>query len=203
MKRIVAVALGLIASVAHAQPSAAFTQPGETYVTARLGAVVPQSSDLKGYDTGLAFEAAFGYRATPNFAFEGGIGRFAMSRSSTFYDPSIGTYTENDESSAIPFTFTVKAIAPTPRVDLYALAGAGVYLVHAKAEAVQSGFSLGSMSDDASSLAIHLGGGIAGRVSPNVSLGAELKYIIGSVKLFDVNGSFDSLIIAGSVNYHF
>ncbi|WP_242393229.1 outer membrane protein [Anaeromyxobacter oryzisoli] len=167
-----------------------------SYVAARVGAIIPKADDLDGFDTGFAFEGVIGRRIIPNVALEASVGYFAIGASA-----SAGGTSASMDISAFNMAATIKLIAPVDKVDLYVLAGAGAYFISSKVEA--SGYYSGSASDDDTSLGVTLGGGLAARLSPRVSLGAEAKYLIGDTTLFGISGSYNSILLGGMLNLHF
>lgn len=169
---------------------------GDTYVAARAGVIIPRSSDLDGFDNGLALEAVVGRRMHPNVALEGAVGYLSIGASASSAGQSASI-----DVTAIPVTATLKLIAPIDRVELYGLAGAGVYFVSSKVEA--AGYYSGNATDDGTSLGVTFGGGLSARLSPQVTLGAELKYLLGNVKLFGGEVSYDSLLIGGVLGLNF
>lgn len=201
MKRVFAAVFlaALLPTLASAQQHAL----GESgYLGARVGAVLPKHDDLEGFDNGFSFEAVIGRRVSPNLALEASLGRFGINASGSFFDPDTGvTFDAEMDISAIPLTASVKAIAPLDQVELYGLLGAGLYFL--SSEIRVTGGLAGSASDDATALGLHLGGGFAAHVSPQVKLGAELKYVMGSAKLFDSSNHFDSMLIGGSLGFVF
>lgn len=133
-RHVLAVLLASLSAGVQAQETpapAAAPAPGasESYLGLRLGAVIPQHSDLDGFENGFAFDVFIGRRFHPNFALEGSVGRFAMSATATQYDPSIGTYTVTAEMVAIPVVVSLKAIYPAQSIELYGDVGAGLYFM--------------------------------------------------------------------------
>lgn len=166
------------------------------YIAARVGAIIPKSDDLDGFDNGLALEGVIGRRMNPNIALEASVGYFSMGASASGGGASVSL-----DISAFNLGGTIKVIAPVEKVDFYALAGAGVYFISADGEA--SGIYSGSASDDGTSLGVTLGGGIAARLSPQATLGAEAKYLLGDVNLFEETNNYNSLILGGMLSLHF
>jgi opacity protein-like surface antigen len=202
MKRLMKQAAVLLLAVPALGFAQASPEPGKAYLGARIGAVVPQAKDLDGLDSGFALEAVAGYRASEAFAAEFGVGRFAMSGSATLYDPSIASYFERTlDISAIPITVTGKAILKADAIELFALAGGGLYLISAKITDTAAGYLPGSVTDSANGFGFHLGAGLSAAVTPRASFGVEARYVIGSVKIWDTDNDFDSIIVSGGLFY--
>lgn len=174
----------------------------QTYFAARLGAVVPQHEDVEGFDNGLAFDLALGRRLSPNVALEASVGRFAMSTSGTIFDPTLGTVDAEVQLAAIPVTATAKLIAPAGSLEIFGLVGAGVYFVEGSME-LSDGVSSLSVSDDTTTFGFHFGGGFAAHLSPQVTLGLDLRYVVASEDTFDVEGRMDSLLVGGTLAFSF
>lgn len=176
----------------------------ETYVLGKIGAVIPQHKDLDSFDNGLAFEVAIGREISPNFAIEASVGRFSFSGSQSGYDPSVGAVvTASADVSAISVMGSLKAIAPLDKFSVYALAGIGVYFISASGDASAPGYYPVSYSDNANTVGFHVGGGASIRVSPQATLGAELKYVIATAKVYDTNNGLDSLIVGAMLGFAF
>jgi opacity protein-like surface antigen len=175
---------------------------GRTYLAVRAGVVVPQHDDLEGFTNGFSIEGAFGYRFNPNLALEFSVGRWSMGGEMSAVSPTVGTITGKLDFVAYPVLVTGKVILPLDRVGLYLLAGGGVHFLTADASASVPAMGLSvSQSDSATAFGLHVGGGLDFQVSPTVSLGAELKYVIGEVSVLDTSGHFDHLVIAGALRF--
>jgi len=180
-------------AAALAQGAAPQGQAPGAYGSVKVGAVIPQHKDLEGLDTGYSLEGALGYRLSPNLALEGGIGYFRMSGSQSAAGPT-GPMTVEAEWSAVPLTASLKAIAPLEGLDLFLVAGGGVYFTTLRGTVSIPGQSA-TVSDKSNAFAFHLGGGAAARVSARATLGAEVRYLFGKATLFDSTGHFDSVLI--------
>jgi opacity protein-like surface antigen len=197
--------LACLAAIAIAAPVASRGQEVQgpnTYLVGKLGVISPQHDDLQGFDTGIAFEAALGFRLHPNLALEAGIGYWRSTGSqSGFVGPVF--VTADGEISAIPLTVSLKGIFPAGKLDVFGLAGAGMYFVSGSVTGRASGFQDLHNSDSGNAFGVHLGGGIAGHVTPQAMLGVEVRYIFAKVKMFDVNNGLDSFIAQGFLGWSF
>jgi opacity protein-like surface antigen len=197
VRQLVALFATLVATAALAQapasaPPGAF-QPS-SYLQLRLGIFSPQSSDLDGFDSGIALDASFGYRFHPNFAGEVGIGYWRSSASA-----SASGMTASATVSDLPVTASLKAIAPVGSMDLYGLVGFGLHSV--KLEASVTGVASGSTTGSA--FGFHLGAGLAIPVSASASLGLDLRYLIASPSFNGVSLHVDGLQATGVLLYRF
>lgn len=187
-------------------PIAARAQsPVFSYVQARFGAVVPQHDDLEAFDAGPAFEVALGWFLNPNVAVEAAVGRFSVVAKDSFYDSGLGTTVSwKETASAVPVTGTLKLGVPLAGAGfLYGLGGVGLYFVRDEYEESAPGYGTGSVDDSDTTLGFHLGGGALARLNQQWAIGAELRYFMASVKLYDVKGNIDSVSVTGSLAYRF
>lgn len=189
----------------NAYPQSASPPPtsenmGQTYVGARLGVVIPKHDDMKDFDNGFAIEGAVGYRINENAAVEFSIGRFSLGYSTTAVISGVVANVTEDVV-AYPVQGTLKLMLPLDKLDLYALAGGGIYFIHDEGKATASGYLPLTASDSDSPFGFHLGGGINIRVSPRALIGAEVKYMMGTVTLYDTKSHFDSIMIGGGLTF--
>lgn len=202
MSRLTGIAL----VVALAAPIEAAAQdvsaPSKTYLAIRAGIVSPQSTDLEGFSNGFALEAAAGYRATEGFALEIGVGRFSIGAEATLYDPYYAIwFNRSVKDTAIPITLTAKGILAIQSMEVYALAGGGVALISSTVTDSAAGYGSASATDSANAFIFQIGGGVALAVSPQVSIGAEAKYFIGSVNIWGLAQELNSILVAGTLSY--
>lgn len=208
MKRLalVLVATWALSSSARAQDYD-YEEESSTYVAFRIGSIMPKTDDLTGFDNGLAVEGAVGFKADRNFAFELGVGRFAMGAEASGY-VDIGGYiypaTVTADVVAYSVTGTAKLIAPLQQVQLYGLLGGGVYFMTNEVSLDVEGYGSESVvEDEANPFAFFIGGGLDVRVTPRTSLGAELKYIIGEADIWGDGNEyeFNSAQFCASLRY--
>jgi opacity protein-like surface antigen len=213
MKKLFAVALlafaagGALAQTPSWYPAAPGQQPGaggrDRYFALRLGSYMPQHSDMDGFNSGFDGEVAFGAFFTPNLAAEVGIGYFQSSSDTVSVSTPYGVATGKAELTVIPVTATGKLVYPIQNVDLYALAGVGIYSGEMKATASLPGYSSASESSSDTAFGFHLGGGIAVRLTPEFTIGAELRYTGLEATFFDTTGHLDGLRIGALAAYRF
>jgi opacity protein-like surface antigen len=198
----VAALLASIAVAAQAQTTVA--QSG-TYVAFRLAAAMPQHDDLEQYDTGMGFEAAFGRRLGPNVALEASLGRYGISDVQTATDGLGVTYKLERDLTAVPLMGTFKGILPAGNVDLYGLVGVGMYFLSFSGELREDGFVVENGEDETTAFGVHLGAGIAASLTPRLTLGGELKYIVGNAEFEDSDEEIgiDSILFGASIAYSF
>lgn len=201
----------LLVALATLLPIASFAQTdaagrnSTSYLQVRLGAVIPQHEDLDGYDSGLAFDVGIGFFLNPNVAIEAGLGRFSISAEDSYYDYDLAaTVTARDTASAIPLTGTLKLGAPIEdKAFLYGLAGAGLYFVSDTFKISAPGYGSASEDDSATAFGLHFGGGASLYLAPRWTIGAEVRYLVSKVELFEVSSNIDSLVATANVGYRF
>jgi outer membrane protein W len=139
----------------------------------------PQTSDLDDIDTKFSGEIALGYRFHPNLAAEVGVGYLHSEGEVTVVEADYHVY---------PVTFTLKAIFPYKRWELFGLGGAGVYFVSAKlANDVEGAILSVDTEDNDAILGGYLGAGIHYNITPRFFVGAEVKHLwTDKVKIEDV-----------------
>jgi opacity protein-like surface antigen len=190
-----ALALAVVPAAAGAEAS---PPPRKAYLALKVAMVIPQKdADLRGFDDGFALEGAVGVRLGENLGLELEVGRLSLGRSQTALAGGVIPLTVNEDVVAYPVMATVKLVVPTRRLELYALAGAGVYFMSGELEASAPGFIPLAQKDSDTQFAFQLGGGAAFRLAPRVQLGGEVKYVTGETELFldtlRASTSFDSL----------
>jgi opacity protein-like surface antigen len=151
-------------------------------------------------ESGFSIEGAVGYRVNPNLALEFSVGRWSMSGNATMSDPTLGTMNASLEFVGYPVLATGKLILPLDRLEVYGLAGGGIHFITGTASVSAMGLSASS-SDSTSAFAFHLGGGAELALSPNASIGVEVKYVIGQMDVLGSSGSFDHLVAAASLKF--
>ncbi len=214
MKRIISIIFVLLISMIFFSPLSVLGQDEKHYVVPKLGVYIPTGDlDDAGFDTGFNGEIVYGYRLSPYFALEGGVGYFQSDAkvSGSFTDPVLGTVSGSAELDlwAIPVTLTAKGIYPLGNVEFFAGGGVGVYFVNLdlKASGMISGGALGTISgsvsgdDDDTIFGGHIVFGIDFNISPNMVYGIEGKYLITDdaeffgAKFSELNGLIATLKI--------
>jgi opacity protein-like surface antigen len=174
-----------------AAPAPPSNVPADFYAVVKVGGYAPQHEDLSNFGAGFDGEVAIGHRFTSNLALEAAAGWF---RSTT----NVG----DGALSIIPLTATGKVILPVEQLELYGLAGAGVYFASYSASS-----DYGSVSSSGTAFGFHLGGGAALRVTPAVSLGAELRYLFANPRFSGDAGTgkahLNGLRFAATLEYRF
>jgi opacity protein-like surface antigen len=201
---LVAVLLAAAGNAA-AQAPAAFTP--SNYLHLRLGAVMPQSSDLDDLKIGTGFdgEIAIGRRFIPNLAGEIGLGYFSAEGSNfSMYDPGSGlTIDLKAKLSGIPITASIKGILPlSPSVELYGLFGLGLYMVTLEATGSAMGQSATTSEDD-TAVGVQFGAGVSFDVSSTVFLSADLRYLVAKATFAGAEGKIDSLFLNAGLGFRF
>jgi opacity protein-like surface antigen len=149
------------------------------YIALKPGFYSPQSSDLHDIDTRFSGEMALGYRFHPNLAAEVGVGYLYSEGELTVVEADYHVY---------PVTFTLKAIFPYKKWEVFGLGGAGIYFVSAELGDDIEGATLSvDTKDDDAILGGYLGAGIHYNITPRFFVGAEVKHLwTEKVKLEDV-----------------
>ncbi len=198
------VATPSVSPAAAPSPPPAIAQPpaqeGKAYLTAKVGGVIPKSSDLEGFDNGLSLEAALGYRVNENFALEFGVGHFSMSGAQTGYVSGVFATVKADVT-AYSVTGAVRLVLPVDKLELYGLAGGGLYPITERGELSAPGYTTATNSASDTPFGFFLGGGLNVKLSPSARLGAEVKYVIGKVTLFNTDSEFNSIIVAVGLTF--
>ena len=147
---------------------AIFTVPAaassySNYITAKLGAYIPQHRDMDNYDAGPNIELALGRYFNPNVALDFSLGFFHSEGSVAGIDLGVHGF---------PILLSIKGLIPHAGGELYALAGGGVYIT--SFEAVGLGVLV---NDKDNALGYQLGIGANFLVADNMFFGLEGKYL--------------------------
>jgi opacity protein-like surface antigen len=203
MTRLVAVAAALLFSASAQAQQYAQPTGGNTYVSARLGAFAPQDEDIEYLDNGLEGEVAIGWYLNPSVAAELGVGFFNASGDVSWYDDYYGgVLSSKDTLRVVPFTGTIRLLAPIDRLTFSALAGVGLYQVRMESE-ITDGYDTASFSDTDSTFGFHLGAGAALELSPTTSLGVDLRYVVAKAELFDLDYALNGLRMGAALAFRF
>ena len=183
-----AIPMAASASPSMAAPVTVGDAASPYYVTPRIGVYMPQSDDMDavGFNAGFATDVQVGRRFTENFAAELGVGWFSSST-----DEEAGAQLS---LSTVPVTATAKAILPLGQAEVYGLGGIGAYFSTVKLETPS-----GNVSDDDTSLGLHLGVGAEYAVTSKLSVGLESRYMIAEVSEASMNG----FLLNGGVAFRF
>jgi OOP family OmpA-OmpF porin len=179
------------------------------YFTIRGGIYSPESGDLEGFDTGSAVEIAFGHYFNRNFALELGLGHLKTDAVFSGFDLSfLGDFVANDEITIMPLTLTAKGVYPLGEsLELYALAGGGLYFADSESS-ISSSF-LGDLSRDDSDtpLGIHVGLGLNYNITPRLTLDVEGKHFWADAKMnyspANIDPDLDGYIVTAGVTFFF
>ena len=167
----------LVAVPAFAAPPNYFVLKGGIYSPGHEDLTAVANGD---FDIGFNGEVAFGHYFTPNIAVELGAGYLATSSPAAKADI---------DAWAIPILLSVKAVAPFPQGEIYALAGVGAYLVEGKH--VASGLK---ETDTAFGFQVGIGGNYS--ITPEMFIGLEGKY-------FWAKASFPTINVFDPKDVHF
>jgi opacity protein-like surface antigen len=201
-----ALAITLLAtSSARAQ-----TSTDGVYLTTRLGAFLPKHSDLGPLNAGFDGELGLGYRLARNLGVEGSVGYSIATGGVSRSDPTTGRLAGDTTLSVVPVTATFRALLPLDGIEISALAGAGVYFAHMEVEGSRGYFTpdtallrTGTWSSSDTPVGVHLGAGFGAHVTPRLLLGADLRYVFASAKLFDTTMHIGGLRLGAVLGYRF
>jgi len=204
---VLLTAAGSAAAQAAAAPAAPAVFTPNNYLHLRLGAVMPQSTDLDDLKIGTGFdgEVAIGRRFSPNLAGELGLGYFSAEGSHmTVFDPGSGlTIDLKATFSGVPLTASIKGILPlSPSVELYGLVGLGLYMVTLEATGSAMG-QTASTSENDSAVGVQFGAGLSFDVSSTAFLSVDLRYLIAKASFGGAEGNIDSLFLNAGVGFRF
>ena len=180
MKRTIIVkVLYVVLTILVMIPAALWAQGTETAVTSqkpsygvlKLGAYLPESSDLSNQDakTGFAGQVAFGYYPIPYIAVEAGFGYFETK----------GTVSNvNRTFSAWPLEVSGRLVLPIAFVEPYLLAGLGGYFTRTE---------IGTLGKESIEFGYFGGGGLNFNLGKSYFIGAEAKYLVLKMPIVQVN----------------
>jgi opacity protein-like surface antigen len=169
-RAIVVKVLYALLAIAVMMPAALWAQGTETpptyqkpyYGMLKLGAYLPESSDLSNQNAGNGFsgQVAFGYYPLPYFAVEAGVGYFETK----------GTVSNVDRKfSAWPVEVSGRLALPNPFLEPYLLAGVGGYFTRAE---------VGNLGKDSIEFGYFGGGGLNFNLGKSFFVGAEARYLV-------------------------
>ncbi len=139
---------------------------GEPYLFGNIGVYDPNSDSdgLKGYDAGYNFGLGIGYRISPIFAVEGGIGAF-------------GAEDGGNDVTVVPVTVGARLILPNPSIiEPYLGAGVGLYFTSLEETTYFEGGGHGKIDDDETEFGGYFSVGADFWLNPRLALTAEAKY---------------------------
>ena len=189
-------AVASFAALALAVPAGALAQPvstmggagPDTYLELHLGAFVPRSNDLDGYDANVAVGGTFGARFTANVSAELEVAYARASGSGTGWKSTF------DE---IPVTASVRLRYPMKVAEVSAFAGGGVHFAHLSMEA-----PVDSSSHD-TAFGYHVGAEAAFKLSPTMRVGFEVRETFVTAKFDGVSTDIGGLRLAATLAYDF
>ena len=200
MKRSVVAAAVLGFLVMVLVPSHGFSAEKGSYFLVKPGAYFP-GGDLhdSGFGTAFIGELVVGRYYNPNLAFEGGVGYFQSSASTS----GAASTSLDNKIWVIPVTASLKGVIPFRGGEVTAGGGIGVYF--ATMETKMSSPSLNSTADSSSAaFGGHALVGISLDISPSMFIGAEGKYIITTkADFFDTKMNLNGFMLTGVLGYRF
>jgi opacity protein-like surface antigen len=183
--------------------AAAVAGADRSYLLARLGTIVPRSSDLRGFHDGIAVEAGAGTRLTRYLAVEVGTGYLRTSQSSSSPDATGGEYHLGGDLSAVPLVATVRLLGRALGFEGYVLGGGGMYLWTYEGKETWSESPSNSFSGTDTGFGLHFGAGVSAALSQRVALGLEARYLLAKATFFGRTSELGSAIVTASLGYAF
>lgn len=178
MRRLIFLSFLIVAFTLATSLTSVSGQDRQNFVTVKAGVYTP-NDDLEDLDSGFAGELSIGKYVNPNLALEGSIGYYETEGTFTGFDPFLfGFFTEKDDVSIIPITFSLKLIHPVEMGEIYTGGGLGIYFVDAEADINSTGLGNLSFGDNDNIFGVHLLVGMDFTIRGNWFLGIEGKYLI-------------------------
>ena len=147
------------------------------YIVLKGGIYSPQNDKLDTFDTGFNGEVAFGHYFNKNLALEVAAGYFATraTRNARF---EISSGQANLDINVVPATAALKVAIPLDIFELYAIGGGGAYFLWTDSNVSTNNQSYSSSDQYNQTLAGgFLGAGASLKITPNVFIGLEGKYL--------------------------
>jgi opacity protein-like surface antigen len=157
----------------------------DTYLELHLGGFVPQSSDLDGFDPGIALGGTFGARFNPNLSAELEAAYYRSSAGNSGFDTHLGVF---------PVTASLRLRYPAKFAELSGFAGGGLHFAHLWN-------SLASSDDTA--FGWHVGAEAAFNLSPTMRIGFEVRRTFVNASFEGVDVNLGGLRLAATLGYHF
>jgi opacity protein-like surface antigen len=192
----------LVAGVAPVMGAGPIMVAGPSnYMVGKLGAYIPTSNDLSGYNTGFNGEFAFGHYFNPYLAVEMGVGYFQTEGDVIVIYPG-ATYHGDEKIEVTPLTASLKISIPVSIwVEPYAIAGIGAYFVYDHINV--SNFHHDYISDNTTAFGAHLGGGLNYNITRNLFVGAEGKYVWSTANLYGADVNLGGVRVTGNFGVRF
>jgi opacity protein-like surface antigen len=183
--------------------TAAATGADRSYLFARIGTIVPRSSDLRGFENGIAVEAGAGTRLTRYLAVEIETGYLRTTEGTSSADASGGAYHLSQELTAVPLAATVRLFGRALGFEGYVLGGAGMYLWAYGGKETWSDSPPSSFSGSDTGFGLHVGAGLSASLTRQVTLGLEGRYLFANGTFFGRTSDLGSAIVTASFGYAF
>jgi outer membrane protein W len=176
-----------------------FAESPPNYAVLKLGAYLPQASDVEEFDNSFYGELGFGHYFNPNIALEFGVGYTESSASASVS----GVGSADVDLTIIPITVGIKVLMTSENFEPFAMAGIGAYYTDLDASVSLSGIGSGSASESDTTFGGFLGLGANFNVTPNTFLGLEGKYFIASPSFEGIDVDIDGINITANIGYRF
>ena len=146
----------------------------------RVGVAMPRSSDISGFDNGLALAGVFAGGESEHLGYDVMVGLYQFSY------PGTSTVLRT-----VPVLGAVRFGGNLGNVAAYGLAGGGIGIVTAS----------GTDSASATPFLVQLGGGLSLPLTTKSRMEIELRYLMGQAKLFQSNVGIDSMLLMAGVSF--
>ena len=144
----------------------------KNYLLLKLGAYSPQHDDLDHFNEGFNGEIYYGRYFHKHFASELGVGYFKSNGSKQLSPITL----KEDELKVFDILYTIKAVLPIGRLELFAGPGIGWYYAKANSVISTDGIPVGFGSDARGGFGFHVLAGANFNITPNWFMGIEGKY---------------------------
>jgi len=192
-------------------PFPAIGQEKLNSVSFKGGIYVP-TSDLDDFDNGLYTDVMYNRYFSKHIAMEAGVGLYATKATYNGVLPVVGSFTEEDEITVIPFKINFKGIFPFPIGEFYVGAGIGLYFARAESRVTSTGLGSFSIDDGTAVIGGQFKAGAIFNLNETLFLGFEGEYMLtdtaefsGSVAGFPVKieSDLNGYAITGVFGFRF
>lgn len=201
----------ILVSFALIVPFPASGQERMNDLAIKAGIYAPNGS-LDDFDIGFSGELAYGRYVASNLKMELGLGYFECDGSFNRVKPGLGSVSEDNDLSVIPFTVTAKIVFPSQTWEAFGGVGFGVYMADYDSSVSRSALGSFTLDDDDTALGVHFVAGALYNFSKQWYVGFEGKYIFTTKVEFEgtasgvpvvAKGDLDGMLTTVFVGYRF
>lgn len=170
------------------------------------------NGSLDDFDIGFSGEVAYGRHITSYLKMEFGLGYFQGDGSFTRVKPALGSVSEDNDISVVPFTVTAKLVYPGETWEAFGGMGFGFYMANYESNVSRSALGSFKVDDDDTAFGVHFVAGASYNFSERWYLGFEGRYIFTSDLNFKgtaagtpvfAEGDLDGILATVFVGYRF